>query len=145
MQYDDILDLMVNARQMALLVLDNFEHLLDSRDGDAAVALLDHMLSHNEGVHVLITTRERLRLSAEHVFELDGLSAPTAAHLATLTLDDLANFDAVMLFLERARQVDRQFALNRDNYVAVAEVCALLRGAAGHRTGSLVGAFAQSA
>ena len=33
-----------------------------------------------------------------------------------------------MLFLERARQVDRQFALNRDNYVAVAEVCALLRG-----------------
>ena len=121
------LDALVAGRQV-LLVLDNFEHLLDGRDGDAAVALLDHLLNHNEGVHALITTRERLRLSAEHVFELDGLSAPAAAHLATLTLDDLANFDAVMLFLERARQIDRQFALNRDNYVAVAEVCALLRG-----------------
>lgn len=121
------LDALLRQRQL-LLVLDNFEHLLDSQEGDAAVALLEQMLRQNEGVQVVVTSRERLRVSAEHVFELDGLSAPAPAQLASLTLDDLANFDAVMLFLERARQVDRQFALNGENFIAVAEVCALLRG-----------------
>jgi len=121
------IDALIAGREL-LVVLDNFEHLLDNRDGDKAVTLLEQMLRHNERVHVIITTRERLRLSAEHVFELDGLSAPAPAQLATLSLDDLANYDAVMLFLERARQVDRQFTLNSANFRAVAEVCALLRG-----------------
>ena len=121
------LDLLLGGRQF-LLVLDNFEHLLDSDNADAAVSMLDHILGHAEGVQVLITSRERLRLNGEHIIELDGLGAPAPSQLDDLTLDDLATYDAVMLFLERARHIDRQFALNRDNQADVARVCALLQG-----------------
>jgi transcriptional regulator with XRE-family HTH domain len=55
------------ANQTILLVLDNFEHLL-AMDGDATSTLVDHILQHIPSVHMLITSRERLRLPGERIF-----------------------------------------------------------------------------
>jgi len=111
-----------------LLVLDNFEHLLEANIADRAVDLLDHLLMHAPGVHLLITSRERLHLNAEHIFEVNGLAAPSLNRVDSLKPEEAPAFDSVMLFLERARLIDRQFTLNAANSVDVARVCALLQG-----------------
>lgn len=120
------------ADQSILLVLDNFEHLL-ALDGDAITALVDHILQHMPRVSMLITSRERLRVAGEHIFELGGLAIPDHANEAaqsladTITSDALTS-DAVMLFLQRARQVAPAFALTSANRAAIVRLCHLLRG-----------------
>ena len=54
----------------ALLVLDNFEHLLDG------ATLVNEILGAARGTRVLATSRERLNLGAETVFGLTGMSVP---------------------------------------------------------------------
>lgn len=115
------------AGRRLLLALDNFEQFLNLEQGDAAVRLIEQLLAYTD-VSLLITSRERLRLSAESVFELDGLSIPPPEQVALLKAEQLADFDAIMLFLERARQTDRQFTLNPANMGHVAQICTLLQG-----------------
>lgn len=125
------------ADQHTLLVLDNFEHLL-ALDGDAIIALIEHILQHHPTIAMLITSRERLRVAGEHLYELGGLAMPTAPDentdaapatdtQAPLTSDPVTS-DAVMLFLQRARQVAPTFALTRTNRAAIVRLCTLLRG-----------------
>jgi predicted ATPase/transcriptional regulator with XRE-family HTH domain len=110
------------AEHSLLLVLDNFEHLLQSDESMEATLLLDHVVQQMEGVHLLITSRERLRIAGEHVFELNGLAMPATDDA------DVAHNEAVMLFLQRARQVLPDFALTPDNRAAVVRICTLLEG-----------------
>ena len=118
------------ADQSLLLVLDNFEHLL-ALDGDAITALIDHIVQHMPRVSMLITSRERLRVAGEHIFELSGLATPDSdaddATGAAVTNDAITS-DAVMLFLQRARQVAPAFALTPANRAAIVRLCHLLRG-----------------
>jgi predicted ATPase/transcriptional regulator with XRE-family HTH domain len=116
----------------ALIVLDNVEHLLDpdlalvapgSRRLDNLVDLVTAILSEAPGVRLLVTSRERLRLPGEWVIELAGLSVPRQAQGAAVE-----RAPATILFLERARQSDRNFALTRANREAVAQICRLLEG-----------------
>jgi len=102
-----------------LLVLDNAEHLLGAGQGDATRWVRD--LLRLSGLRLLVTSRERLRLSGEQVFELGGLALPqpTAAP---------EQADAVLLFLERARQVDASFVLNAGNQAAISRICRLVDG-----------------
>jgi predicted ATPase/DNA-binding CsgD family transcriptional regulator/transcriptional regulator with XRE-family HTH domain len=100
-----------------LLVLDNFEHLLD------ATPLLAAILREAPGVRLLVTSRERLRLQAERVFELNGLATPRDD-----TRVGIERSDAVLLFLERARQHRDDFALAGANRAAVAQICQLVDG-----------------
>lgn len=110
------------ADQSLLLVLDNFEHLL-AADGDAVIALIDHIGQQLPGISMLITSRERLRLPGEHIFELGGLSIPqTSPHLDPVTSD------AVLFFLQRARQVVPSFALTPTNRAAIIRLSNLLGG-----------------
>lgn len=88
-----------------LLLLDNFEHLLDGVD------LIIQLLQQTR-VTLLITSRERLALQAEQVFELEGLSPPAAEQL----------------FVERAQRVQRKFQLAPDNSAAIARICRLVEG-----------------
>jgi predicted ATPase/DNA-binding CsgD family transcriptional regulator/transcriptional regulator with XRE-family HTH domain len=113
---DDALVAALRDRRM-LLVLDNFEHLLD------ATPLLAAILREAPGVRLLVTSRERLRLQAERVFELNGLATP---HDDTRIGIDRS--DAVLLFLERARQHRDDFALAAANRAAVAQICQLVDG-----------------
>jgi predicted ATPase/transcriptional regulator with XRE-family HTH domain len=110
------------AEQSLLLVLDNFEHLL-ALDGDAITGLIDHIVQHIPSVTLLITSRERLRLAGEHIFELGGLATPKAE-----SKSDPATSDAVILFLQRARQVSPSFALTPTNRAAIVRLCNLLSG-----------------
>ena len=102
-----------------LVVLDNFEHLLD-----AAPAVAELLATCPE-LHVLVTSRSPLRLAAEREYAIPPLRLPAAAS----TADDfasIAGYEAVELFLERARAVNPAF-VSRDARV-VAEICTRLDG-----------------
>jgi predicted ATPase/DNA-binding XRE family transcriptional regulator len=114
------------AEHSALLVLDNFEHLLSTENGTGATLLLEQILQQTRQVQLLVTTRERLRLPGEHVFELIGLAVPAANTPANAT--DIAQSDAVLLFLARAQQVHHHFALTPANQAALVGICRLLEG-----------------
>jgi predicted ATPase/DNA-binding CsgD family transcriptional regulator/transcriptional regulator with XRE-family HTH domain len=104
----------------ALLLLDNFEHLL------AAAPLVADLLAACPEVAVLATSRVRLRLRGEREFEVPPLALPDADRLPPV--DSLAAVGAVRLFVERARDAKPAFALTAANAPAVAEVCFRLDG-----------------
>ena len=100
--------------QELLLVLDNMEHVLDG------AALLVQILEQAPRVKLLVTSRERLSLQGEWVVHLMGLPIWQA--------DAPADADAVILFVERARQARHDFQLTADNRHAVEQICRLLEG-----------------
>jgi predicted ATPase/DNA-binding SARP family transcriptional activator len=108
------------AGKQLLLVLDNFEHLVEG----APVA--SRLLEAAPGVKALVTSREVLRLSGEHEFAVPPLELPDLGHLPQV--DTLPSFDAVALFIERAQTVDPQFQLTEAEASAVAEICLRLDG-----------------
>jgi predicted ATPase/class 3 adenylate cyclase len=105
--------------RIALLVLDNFEHLLD-----AAPAVADLLVS--PGLKILATSRSTLRLSAEREYSVPPLALPDPHHLPEL--GELSQYDAVALFIQRAQAVKADFAVTNENAPAVAEICHRLDG-----------------
>ena len=116
-QLDELL-----AGRRLLLVLDNFEHL-PAAEHDHALAPLSHVLQHHAGVHLLVTTRERLRLAGEQTFALGGLT-----HQAADAVSSGHESDAVQFFIQRAGQVAPQLPLTSANRLAIREICARLEG-----------------
>lgn len=106
------------APRRMLLTLDNMEQLLS--DG-ALVAWVRGILAAAPGLHLLITSRERLRMSGERTFELAGLPLPTPDR-------PIAQAAAALLFLERAQQVMADFVINAQNQAAISQICHLLEG-----------------
>ncbi|MFO7548088.1 MAG: adenylate/guanylate cyclase domain-containing protein [Acidimicrobiia bacterium] len=104
-------------RQM-LLVLDNFEQVTD-----AAVGLAD-LLQRCPELAIVVTSREALRIRAEHVFAVPPLSLPDPKASPAAISDS----EAVSLFVERARAVRPDFALIDENAAAIAEICLRLDG-----------------
>ena len=103
-----------------VLVLDNLEQL------PAAGSVIAALLAASPGLRVLATSRAPLHVRGEHEYPLAPLQLPGPAELASL--DDLAEVEAVKLFVERARAIDPAFVLTRENAVAVAGICAHLDG-----------------
>jgi predicted ATPase/class 3 adenylate cyclase/DNA-binding CsgD family transcriptional regulator len=108
----------VLARQQLLLVLDNCEHVIG-----AAAALCAGLLAACDDVRVLATSREALRVAGEARYRLAPLALPDRDDLA-----DAARAEAVVLFADRARNVDVQFALDERTAPAVARLVARLDG-----------------
>lgn len=106
-----------------LLVLDNVEQLLGPTHDSAAGDVLGAILAHAPAVRLVVTSRERLRRRDEWVIAVDGLTLPDHRPGAPLE-----RASAVILFLERARQVDAEFALSPHNLADVARICRLLGG-----------------
>lgn len=104
----------------ALLLLDNFEHLLDG------ALLVAKLLQHAPGLKVLATSREPLRLRGERVYPLAPLAVPDAAQSRDVAA--LSHVAAVELFVRRARAARADFALTPDNAAAVAAIVARLDG-----------------
>jgi diguanylate cyclase (GGDEF)-like protein len=98
-----------------LLVLDNFEHLLD------AAPALSRLLQAAPGLNILITSRERLRLPEEWVLELDGLDVPTDG-------TNPEQSGAVRLLLQAARRVDPGLRLEDADLNATRRICRLVGG-----------------
>jgi predicted ATPase/class 3 adenylate cyclase len=104
-----------------LLLVDNAEHVID-----AVAALVEHIHRFCERVHVVVTTREALRLDGEYVWPLGPLATVDLDELPPL--DTLAATEAVQLFVDRARQLQPVFALGADNARPIAEICHRLDG-----------------
>jgi predicted ATPase len=103
-----------------LLVLDNFEQLLDA--GPAVSALL----AAAPNLKALVTSRAPLHLSGEHEYSVPPLAVPDLNTSEPPAM--LAAYEAVQLFLERAQAVKPEFVLTSENAPAVAEICARLDG-----------------
>lgn len=103
-----------------LLILDNFEQVIE------AAALLAQLLSACADLQMLVTSRERLRISAEHAFEVPSLTLPDATSIPPPEL--LMQYEAVHLFVERATASSQDFALTERNAGTVAEICTHLDG-----------------
>ena len=104
----------------ALLLLDNFEHLLP------AARLVTDLLAACPQIRVLATSRAVLRLSGEHDLALPPLALPDLARLPAV--DDLREAPAVCLFVERARAARADFTLTAENAATVARICHQLDG-----------------
>ncbi len=105
-----------------LLVLDNFEHLLGNQKN---IRVVDEILQNSIGLTILITSRERLNLQQEHLFNLSGLNYPSENSIPTENIDD---YDALRLFSNRAVQLQKDFLLNEKNLAAVIKICQVLEG-----------------
>ncbi len=113
------LETALRDRQL-LLILDNFEHLLDTApDISSLLAQCPHLT-------ILATSRAPLRLSGEHVFPVPPFSVPSLQNLPAF--DELSVSSPVALFVSRARAADPGFVLDESNVAAVAEICARLDG-----------------
>ena len=117
-----ILDTLVEAvgDRYLLLVLDNAEHVLG-----AVAKLTDAVLRCCPRACLLVTSREPLGISGEHVFRVPPLAVPPADLAAP---GRLAAFESVQLFAERAAMHRQGFALDQANAAAVAAVCVRLDG-----------------
>jgi predicted ATPase/DNA-binding SARP family transcriptional activator/DNA-binding CsgD family transcriptional regulator len=110
-----------------LLVLDNCEHLID-----AAAGLAQTLIESCLGLRVLATSREALSVDGEALWQVGPLSVPRQQEQPTV--EDLAAYESVRLFVERALFVERTlygssgFTLGPNNASAVAEVCRHLEG-----------------
>jgi predicted ATPase/class 3 adenylate cyclase len=105
--------------QRLLLVVDNCEHLL--RPAASLVARIEQACP---GVRVLATSREGLGLRGEQILVVPSLAQPAEGGSA----QDLAAYEAVQLFMDRARLVKASFALDAYNAEGVQQVCARLDG-----------------
>jgi predicted ATPase len=103
-----------------LLVLDNFEHVLD------AAPLVGELLGACRALTVLVTSRAPLRVRGEQLLPVPPLALPDPGELPPL--ERLGACAAVRLFVERARAARPDFALTGGNAAAVAGVCRRLDG-----------------
>ncbi|HJQ30424.1 MAG TPA: tetratricopeptide repeat protein [Rubrobacter sp.] len=116
---EDLLESYLGDRQ-TLLVLDNFEQVLESAQ------LLDALLSAASGLKILATSRTPLRLYGEHEFPVPPLSLPDTESLPPV--ESLTQYEAVRLFVDRAVAARPGFSLSEENAPAVVEICARLDG-----------------
>ena len=109
-------------QKQVLLILDNFEQLVDEKQN---LDIIVELLIHAPGTKILVTSREYLNLHEEFCYLLDGLSYPSDP------LEQIAtpqNFDALALFEKRARKINQNFRLGRQNLLPVLTICSLLQG-----------------
>ena len=108
------------ARKNLLLVLDNFERVVE------AASLVGDLLAQAPGLKVLATSRIPLHAYGEREYPLAPLPLPDPRHLPPVA--QLNQYDAVRLFVERAQAVRPDFTVTNENAPAVAEICHRLDG-----------------
>ncbi|MEP7188612.1 MAG: tetratricopeptide repeat protein, partial [Roseiflexaceae bacterium] len=99
-----------------LLILDNFEHVLDG------ATFVTTMLAYAPGVTVLVTSREALRLREEWLYPLKGMATPPSVYVTSLE-----DYDAVQLFLYHARRVQPHFDPAND-HESIIRICTMTAG-----------------
>jgi predicted ATPase/DNA-binding CsgD family transcriptional regulator len=104
-----------------LLVMDNCEHLVG-----ACALLADALVRACPGLGILATSREVLGLAGERNFPVPPLSLPDPGR--PQAFESVAEYEAIRLFVERARDVVPGFELTKANAPAVARLCERLEG-----------------
>jgi predicted ATPase len=103
-----------------LLVLDNFEQVLD------AAPFVTTLLGAASRLRVVVTSRAPLRVHGEHEYPVPPLRIPDARNLPSLS--QLSQFEGVGLFIERAQAVRPDFSVTDANAPAIAEIVTRLDG-----------------
>jgi len=98
-----------------LLLVDNFEHFTPH------AGLLNDLLEAAPLLNILVTSRERLNLKREWIYELEGLALPTSKLQGKAA-------SAVRLFVASAKQANPRFVLNERNLRDVARICKQVEG-----------------
>ncbi len=109
----------LRGKQM-LLVLDNFEQVI------AAAPEIGDLLAACAGLTLLVTSRAALHLRGEHEFAVPPLEMPGVGPLPAE--DALQRYEAIRLFVDRARAIKPDFALTEENAPAVVAICQRLDG-----------------
>jgi predicted ATPase/transcriptional regulator with XRE-family HTH domain len=104
-----------------LLILDSFEHLLEGAE------LVHTILQSALRVAILVTSRERLNLQSEWLFDVEGLAYPPDDAHRPGHIDD-TEYSAVQLFLQRAMQVQPGFLLTPAAVATIAHICRHVAG-----------------
>ncbi len=103
-----------------LLVLDGFEQAL------SAAPRVAEILADAPKLHILVTSRAPLHLRGEREFPVLPLALPGSNR--PLSTEELSHYAALQLFVQRAQDVQPDFALTAENAQAVAEICERLDG-----------------
>ena len=109
----------LRERQL-LLVLDNFEQVVDAATG------LAELLAYCPGVTALVTSRAALRVRGERLFPVPPLTLPAGD--GAVSLEDALASESVQLFVERAISLRPDFQLTDDNAADVVAICRRLDG-----------------
>jgi serine/threonine protein kinase/tetratricopeptide (TPR) repeat protein len=114
-QKQQVLDFL--REKKLLLVMDNYEHLLDG------AALVTDILKAAPQVKVLATSRQRLNQAGETLLHLSGMDFPQWE-----TPADAIEYAAVKLFMNSAGRARPDFELTQENLNYVARICRLVQG-----------------
>lgn len=106
-----------------LLILDNCEHLID-----AVAQLLDALLHACSRLQIMATSREALALPCEAIYRVQPLALPPVLLGGRPSRAAVEGYDAIQLFVERARRVHHIFTLTDLNAPAVVRICQRLDG-----------------
>ena len=118
---DALLDFLRSRR--ALIILDSCEHLIET-----AADVADTIFQNAPDIHMLVTSRETLKLASEHVLRLSPLDCPPEQ--SGLTASEVLAYPAARLFAERLNARGSSFSLGEDEAPVVAEICRKLDGIA---------------
>lgn len=105
-----------------LLILDNCEHLID-----ACAHVADFLLRACPKLSILATSREALGIAGETTWMVPSLSLPDERQ-PRLTFNELSQYEAVQLFVDRAVAAQPSFKLTELNAAAIVQVCRRLDG-----------------
>jgi predicted ATPase len=105
------------GKKHILLLLDNYEHLM------TGAILTSELLQACPNLKLLVTSRERLNIEEEWVLTLDGLAVPTFAELT-----EAERFDALNLFIQRAKRAMLEFSLTQETLPHALKICQLVEG-----------------
>jgi DNA-binding SARP family transcriptional activator/predicted ATPase len=100
-----------------LIVLDNFEHLLDGAE------IVSDIIQPAPAVQVLVTSRERLHIQEEQLFPIQGLEFPDWE-----APEDPCDYTAMELFLQSAHRIRPDFELDADDMIYLTRICRLVGG-----------------
>ena len=107
----------------ALIILDSCEHLIET-----AADVADSIFQNAPDIHLLVTSRETLKVASEHVLRLSPLDCPPEQ--PGLTASEMLAYPAARLFAERLNARGSSFSLGEDEAPVVAEICRKLDGIA---------------
>jgi len=107
--------------QTMLLLLDNFEQVT------TAAQKMGELLQDCPQLKMLVTSREALHLRGEHIHPVSPLALPNA-DFKQQSIEQLSQYEAVRLFIERVLAVKPDFTVTNENAPAIAEICFRLDG-----------------
>ncbi|HLA99701.1 MAG TPA: adenylate/guanylate cyclase domain-containing protein [Anaerolineales bacterium] len=108
------------ASKELLLILDNFEQVL------GAAILVSNLLTAAPGLRVLVTSRTRLIIRGEQVYQVPPFDTPQEGEYSNL--DQLARVNGIDLFVRRAKTADPNFILTQENAASVIQIVRRLEG-----------------